>query len=76
MTGHKQSITIQGHRTSLSLEPVFWEALQRAAQEQGMPLARLVARIDEERTTPLASAIRVWLFEKAVAQARGTGDKA
>ncbi len=65
----KHSLTITGHRTSLSLEPVFWTALRAAAAEQGRPLNALVAEIDEARTTGLSSAVRVWLFERAL----GTG---
>ncbi len=61
----KHSVTIAGHATSLTLEPIFWEALQAAAAEQAKPLAALVAEIDEARTTNLSSAIRVWLFERA-----------
>ena len=65
----KRSIMIAGHATSISLEPVFWEALKAAAQEEGLPLSALVARIDAERVVQsdppnLASAIRVWLFER------------
>lgn len=62
----KRSVTIAGHATSISLEPIFWEALKRAAEEAGEPLNALIARIDEERTTNLSSAIRVWLFEQAL----------
>jgi predicted DNA-binding ribbon-helix-helix protein len=61
----KRSVTIQGHRTSFSLEPVFWEALRGAAEADGKALNALVAEIDEARTTNLSSAIRVWLFERA-----------
>ena len=61
----KHSLTIHGHATSLSLEPVFWQALHEAAAAEGKPLAALVAEIDEARTTNLSSAIRVWLFERA-----------
>ncbi len=66
----KRSMMIAGHATSISLEPVFWEALREAAAADGLPLNALVARIDAERIqTPdppnLGSAIRVWLFEKA-----------
>lgn len=61
----KRSVTIAGHRTSISLEPVFWEALRAAAAAQGRSLNGLVAEIDEARTTNLSSAIRVWLFERA-----------
>ncbi len=64
----KGSVTIAGHRTSLSLEPVFWTALRAAAAERGVPVNALVAEIDEARTTNLSSAVRVWLFERATAQ--------
>ena len=65
----KRSIMIAGHATSISLEPVFWEALRDAAAAEELPLNALVARIDAERVTAqapsnLASAIRVWLFER------------
>ncbi len=61
---------IAGHATSISLEPVFWDALRQAAAEEGVPLNALVARIDAARIEAaeapnLASAIRVWLFERA-----------
>jgi predicted DNA-binding ribbon-helix-helix protein len=61
---------IAGHATSISLEPVFWEALREAADAERLPLSALVARIDAERVEAsdpanLASAIRVWLFERA-----------
>ena len=61
----KHSVRIQGHATSLTLEPEFWGALKAAAAERGVPLAALVAEIDEARTTNLSSAVRVWLFERA-----------
>ena len=62
----KRSIAIEGHRTSISLEPVFWDMLKDAADKAKMPVSKLVATIDAERiqsdTPPgLASAIRVWL---------------
>ena len=66
----KRSVMIAGHATSISLEPVFWTALGEAAAAMALPLSALVARIDAERVTVpdppnLASAIRVWLFERA-----------
>ena len=66
----KRSVLIAGHATSISLEPVFWEALREAAAAGGLPLNALVARIDAARIESpdppnLASAIRVWLFERA-----------
>ena len=65
----KRSIMIAGHATSISLEPVFWDALREAAAAERLPLNALVARIDAARLTGpaaanLASAIRVWLFER------------
>lgn len=62
----KRSVEIAGHKTSISLEPLFWDMLRDAAAAEGLPINALVARIDEERiraeTPPgLASAIRVWL---------------
>jgi predicted DNA-binding ribbon-helix-helix protein len=66
----KRSVMIAGHATSISLEPVFWDALKDAAEAEGVPLSALVARIDAERIqrpepSNLGSAIRVWLFERA-----------
>ncbi len=56
----KRSVTIAGHRTSLSLEPEFWDALNILARARKMSLAGLVAAIDEERGhTNLSSALRV-----------------
>ena len=65
----KRSVTIAGHETSISLEPVFWDALKRAANEEKIPVNALVSRIDSLRISTddmsnLASAIRVWLFQR------------
>jgi predicted DNA-binding ribbon-helix-helix protein len=62
----KRSMTIAGHQTSISLEPLFWDALKDAAENRYLPVNALVAQIDVERLqspTPcgLASAIRLWL---------------
>ena len=62
----KRSVEIAGHKTSISLEPLFWDMLREAAARDGLPLSALVARIDNERIgspTPcgLAGAIRLWL---------------
>ena len=62
----KRSVEIAGHKTSISLEPLFWDLLRQAARVEGVPINALVARIDAERigaeTPPgLASAIRLWL---------------
>jgi predicted DNA-binding ribbon-helix-helix protein len=65
----KRSVMIAGHSTSITLEPVFWRALERAAAEERLPLSALVARIDaarvlHSRPPNLASAVRVWLIER------------
>lgn len=67
-TLRKHSLTIAGHRTSLSLEEAFWRALKAQAKEEGLSLAALVEKIDRERLGNLSSAIRVYLFERAQAR--------
>ncbi len=67
----KRSVTIAGHQTSISLEPVFWNALEQAAAARGCPTNALVAQIDairvkEDVPSNLASALRTWLFHDAV----------
>ena len=59
----KHSLTIAGHRTSLSLEPEFWTALQKAAAKRKLTIAGLVSEIDQSRAgRNLSSAIRVWIL--------------
>lgn len=63
----KRSVTIAGHQTSISLEPIFWDALEAAAREAQLPVNALVATIDVERIAAdnppnLTSAIRQWLW--------------
>jgi predicted DNA-binding ribbon-helix-helix protein len=58
-------VSIAGHRTSLSLESEFWDALQRAAMEEQTSLAGLIAAIDAQRgQRNLSSAVRVWLLQR------------
>jgi predicted DNA-binding ribbon-helix-helix protein len=60
----KRSFTIAGHRTSISLEVAFWDALKAVAAVEGVPVARLIARIDETRgASGLSSAVRVWVLQ-------------
>ena len=63
----KRSVTIAGHQTSISLEPMFWTALEDAAQARALPLNALVAQVDALRIIVpdppnLASALRTWLL--------------
>jgi len=78
----KRSVEIAGHKTSISLEPLFWDRLKLAAEAERIPINALVARIDAERiaaeTPPgLASAIRLWLMAQtttALPADTGTSD--
>ena len=63
----KRSVTIAGHATSISLEPLFWAALERAAAARLLPLNALIAELDAVRILAedppnLASALRTWLL--------------
>ncbi len=65
----KRSVEIAGHKTSISLEPLFWDMLRAAAEARGVPINALVARIDAERIIApvppgLAGAVRLWLVEQ------------
>jgi predicted DNA-binding ribbon-helix-helix protein len=64
----KRSVTIAGHETSISLEPMFWAELEKAALTEKLPLNALIARIDSERLDNpggppnLTSTLRQWLW--------------
>ncbi|WP_404366179.1 ribbon-helix-helix domain-containing protein [Sphingomonas sp. MMS24-J45] len=63
----KRSVTIAGHPTSISLEPIFWRALEDAASARALPLNALIAQIDALRIQAdappnLASALRSWIL--------------
>jgi predicted DNA-binding ribbon-helix-helix protein len=64
----KRSFTIQGHRTSVALEPAFWAAFDQAVAEDAVTPTQWITTLDEARTTPLASAIRVELLRRARAR--------
>ncbi len=60
----KHSLTLKGHRTSVSLEAEFWEAFQELARVRGLSVNELAAEVDEGRRDDvgLASAIRVFVL--------------
>ncbi|NJM83924.1 MAG: ribbon-helix-helix domain-containing protein [Tabrizicola sp.] len=60
----KRSLTLHGHRTSVSLEEPFWDAFRCIAADRGVPLNQLAAEIDDTRSGDggLASAIRVFVL--------------
>lgn len=61
----KRSLTLRGHRTSVSLEDPFWDAFRQIAEEQGVAINALAAQIDEDRGVDLglASAIRLYVLQ-------------
>lgn len=66
----KRSVTLKGHRTSISLEEPFWRALKALAHEQRKPINVLVAEIDVDRgqDAGLASALRVYVLQQMEAK--------
>jgi predicted DNA-binding ribbon-helix-helix protein len=62
----KHSLTLRGHRTSVSLEAEFWHAFRDIAAERGVTLNQLAIQIDEGRSgdVGLASAIRVFVLNR------------
>ncbi len=73
---NKRSLTIARHRTSVSLEEPFWEALSEIARGQGKSVAGLVSEIDKARTerkdaASLSATLRLYVLE----QMRGSQTK-
>lgn len=62
MLAEKHSLTLHGHRTSVTLEPEFWQALRGIAAERQLSLNRIIEQIDDARvpSATLASSIRVF----------------
>lgn len=67
----KRSVVISGHRTSISLENAFWDALVGMARRRGMSVNQLVTGIDRNRTGNLSSAIRTTVLLEKVSPDRG-----
>ena len=68
----KRSLTLQGHRTSVTLEDAFWNAFKAIADESGTPINRLAADIDATRglSSGLAGAIRLYVLDYYQKRAR------
>ncbi len=60
----KRSVTIAGHRTSVSLEPLFWQSLKELADENGQSMNALITKIDAARDTNLSSALRLHVLKQ------------
>jgi predicted DNA-binding ribbon-helix-helix protein len=59
----KHSLTLRGHRTSITLEDEFWQQLEVLARAEKLPVQELIARIDETRDGNLSSALRVHILK-------------
>jgi predicted DNA-binding ribbon-helix-helix protein len=57
---HKRSVSLHGHKTSVSLENAFWRVLERAAHDQNISLSQLIKQVDEDRKGALSSALRLY----------------
>lgn len=66
----KRSVVIAGHRTSISLENLFWDTLRSIADDAGVSVNHLVGQIDHERSGNLSSAIRIFVLEALLAKQR------
>ena len=61
----KRSLTVAGHRTSVSLEDAFWSALRDIAASRGLAVAALVAEVDRVRgPSNLSSALRIFVLAR------------
>ena len=65
----KHSITIEGHRTSISLEAEFWQLLKLIAAERQQTVAQLVRFVDRRRNGGLSSALRLFVLAQISAKA-------
>jgi|TARA_R110002072_G_scaffold107901_3_gene234402 predicted DNA-binding ribbon-helix-helix protein len=62
----KHSISIAGHRTSISLERQFWDLLRDAAAARHLSINELVSEIDREREGNLSSAVRLYILDELI----------
>ena len=63
----KRSVTLAGHRTSVTLEPAFWAALEAIAKQRGASLQKMIEDIDIARgSTNLSSALRVYVLDSVI----------
>ena len=69
----RRTLTVSGHRTSVALEPVYWEELAVLAESRGQTVAALISEIDAARLGSLASAIRVHVVERLRAAIAAAG---
>lgn len=58
----KRSVTVAGHRTSITLENAFWVSLREIADKRGQSVNALIAEIDKQQPDNLSSALRVFIL--------------
>lgn len=58
----KRSVTVAGHRTSVTLEGAFWDSLKEIADARGQSVNALIAEIDSQQPENLSSALRVFIL--------------
>lgn len=63
-TVRKRSVVIAGHRTSVSMEQAFWDALKQIAADEGRSLGALIEEVDRNRAGNLSSALRVYVLKR------------
>jgi predicted DNA-binding ribbon-helix-helix protein len=63
VTNQKRSITVAGHRTSITLEAPFWDSLKEIAGQRGQSVNTLIAEIDKQQPENLSSALRVFVLK-------------
>jgi predicted DNA-binding ribbon-helix-helix protein len=71
----KRSLTLRGHRTSVSLEDAFWSAFRQISEKENKPINVLAAEIDAARDmeTGLATAIRLFVLQHYQSRAASSG---
>lgn len=69
---HKRSVSLHGHRTSVSLENAFWRVLEQAAHDQNISLSALIRQVDETRQGALSSALRLYALKSKIDSTEST----
>ena len=59
----KYSVVLNGHATSITVEPVFWEGLQKIAKQKNITINSLISEIDESTSGNLSSALRIYAYK-------------
>ena len=68
----KHSVKLYGHSTSVTLEPIFWDALKKIAADQGLSLRKLIEAIDTNHPPNLSSALKVYVLKHFITSSQNT----